>query len=356
MHDAGLSHMTEPLREMLGDAGFFLRGYRERHGVKLAALVCDILPQEVLLAFGTLPLRVPVLGKPDACACGHASLEERLDGMETAYDCIIIPGNCPAGRTGIRDTLPVYNFCVPGGYGEEFAIQLHKALDDLLRAMGAGSIADIRADALREAAELYNTLRRLVRGIASMRAQKPRLLSQGDLFLIFEAAAALPPEMLIEHLSAILDALNAVEGHDSEEPRVKVLAAGGVLSDAGPLQEFERAGCLVVEDDFCNGRRQFDLSHNAPSPGLYYEILDAFSYRPFCPAQRNVEERFELFYKLLRIHGIDLVVFLEDTMCEHALKQMGLLRIRLMRAGIDPVVTATGRAFDDLRSYLEAVQ
>jgi hypothetical protein len=35
---------------------------------------------------------------------------------------------------------------------------------------------------------------------------------------------------------------------------------------------------------------------------------------------------------------------------------MGLLRIRLMRAGIDPVVTATGRAFDDLRSYLEAVR
>ena len=50
------------------------------------------------------------------------------------------------------------------------------------------------------------------------------------------------------------------------------------------VDDMRMPAALSLEDDFCNGRRQFDLSHNASSEYLYYEILDACTYRPLCPS------------------------------------------------------------------------
>ena len=93
--------------------------------------------------------------------------------------------------------------------------------------------------------------------------------------------------------------------------------------------EIERAGCVVAEDDICNGRRQFDISHNPESRGLYYEMLDALSYRPLCPSLRPVNERFDLLYRDLKNYGIEMVVFLRDTLDRAMAAELETLRVRL---------------------------
>lgn len=351
MKSSRLGYLVEPLREMIYQADMIIRGYREKKGIKVAGLSCDILPFEVLASFGILPLRIPLqAGNTFGCAAGELSPALRQDEV---YDYIIIPGKC-CGRKG--SMAPALEFISPAGYGEEAAIGLHHAMDALLREMGLSGIKELDARKLAEVTESYNVMRRLIRGIAEARRGKPDLLSNEDLFLLFESAMVLPPEHVTDTLAAVLETLNR-EQAKTGKTGFSVMAAGGYLREAGILDGMEEAGCLVAEDDFCNGRRQFDLSHNASSEYLYYEILDAFTYRPLCPSLRGPEERYELLYKLLKNHGIETVVFLGDGDAGHGGGCPGrslereYLRVRLMRAGIDPVITTGAEAASAMREY-----
>jgi benzoyl-CoA reductase/2-hydroxyglutaryl-CoA dehydratase subunit BcrC/BadD/HgdB len=121
------------------------------------------------------------------------------------------------------------------------------------------------------------------------------------------------------------------------------------------LDEIEEAGCLIVEDDACGGRRQFDMSYNHESPDLLGEILDAFSYRPRCPSVRPVGERIELFYSMVKSHGIEMVIFIEDLCCPSRQRDIENLRIRLMRSGVDPMVVSSKDAVVKIRDYVSKI-
>jgi benzoyl-CoA reductase/2-hydroxyglutaryl-CoA dehydratase subunit BcrC/BadD/HgdB len=177
-----------------------------------------------------------------------------------------------------------------------------------------------------------------------------------DLMDIYEAASTLPPSTVTDPLAVILDGLNGKGRPEGDSGRIKAMVSGGCLADGGLLDLVESAGCLITEDDFCNGIRQFDMSHNASSEYLYYEILDAFSYSPLCPSLRPPEDRFELLFAMLKNYGIQMVIFLKDTMCSPAADELEYIRVRLMRSGVDPVITDTGSAVETLRSYLDAIR
>jgi benzoyl-CoA reductase/2-hydroxyglutaryl-CoA dehydratase subunit BcrC/BadD/HgdB len=237
------------------------------------------------------------------------------------------------------------------GYGDEASRSLHQSLDDLLTAAKIGQVSQIERNHLREATIRYDTLRRLLRGISARRREKPHLLSNSDLFALFTAAVSLPPELVVECLSRIIEAMEKEES-TSVGDLIPGLIYAGCVNDATSLDEVEEAGILLVEDDTCSGRRQFDLSFNPDSPRLYGEILDAFSYRPLCSSLRPVEERFELFYRLLKNHGIEVVVFIEDLCCPSRKGDIEFLRVRLMRSGVDPLVISSADALKSVKEYV----
>lgn len=94
------------------------------------------------------------------------------------------------------------------------------------------------------------------------------------------------------------------------------------------------------------------MSYNHESADLYDEILDAFSYRPRCPSVRTVDERVALFYSMIKGHGIEMVIFIEDLCCPARRRDVDALRIRLMRSGVDPLVLTSGDAAEKIRDYL----
>ena len=126
-----------------------------------------------------------------------------------------------------------------------------------------------------------------------------------------------------------------------------------MFSPAELAGNIESLGINVAEDDSCAGRRCFDLSTNAESDYLFYELLDSYSYRPLTPCMRTQEERYELLYKLLRNHGIETVIFVEDAGCGLSSAHIDYLRVRMMRDGIDPLVITPVNCAEKIRGYLE---
>jgi len=348
MNKSTLSHVVEPLREMLGQYDFVLRGFRERSGMKLAAVTCDFLPAEIVSCPGLVPLRLPSFITGRCVAAGVPA----LGGLSETYDCLVVPSGC-AGRHGIGEPgVPVHEFEYPSGWGGEARRKMEAALEGLLRAEGLPGPESLDRERLRAATIEYNAYRRLARGIASVRKEKPDCLSCADLAVVFEAAGVFPPDGAAGHLASILDALNRAE---SEGPggMVPVLAHASFAGGASLLDGIEDAGCLVVEDDLCGGRRELDMSYNHEAGDLFAEILDAFSYRPRCPSVRPLGERVELFYSMLKSHGIEAVIIIEDLCCPARARDIGELRVRLMRAGVDPLVVKSSDAYEKVREYVE---
>jgi hypothetical protein len=346
MNEAALSYRVDPLREMIGQFDMVIRGFRERTGARIAGTVCDVLPAEITASLGLVPVRVPLMAGRCCVAAGLPDIGD-IGGI---YDFMVLPRGC-AGRGGAAGLkTPVLEFSLPAGWGEEACREMALSLDALLRAAGCGGTSSIDAARLRAVTAEYNALRRLVRGIGSLRNERPGLLSCGDLGVVHEAAAIFPPGEVAGHLASLLEAMNAA-GSSAASRVLPVLVYAG-FTDGAVLDELEEAGCRVVEDDACGGRRQFDMSYNHELPDLFGEILDAFSYRPRCPSVRTVAERVELFYTMMKGHGIELVVFIEDRCCPARLRDIEALRVRLMRSGVDPIVATSANAAAKIREYV----
>jgi hypothetical protein len=344
MLESKLTHLADPLREMLCNVELFLGAFRERTGARLAGVTCDMFPPEVTASLGLLTTRMP---SPASGCCTAAGAS---DAPGNVYDCLVVPHGC-TGRGGLPDHgLPVIEFPCPAGWGGESSAALAAALDGLLESAGCGGLASIDAAALRAATQEYNVLRRLARGIASARSGKPELFSCRDLAVVHEAAMVFPPPVVSGHLAALLEALNGTAGGGGS--RVPALTYASFTGADPVFDAMEEAGCLIVEDDACGGRRQFDMSYNHESPELLTEILDAFSFRPRCPAVRPVEERVDLFYSMMKSQGIELVIFVRDLCCPARARDIERLRVKLMRLGVDPLVVNSADAAERVGDYI----
>ena len=264
MNTSTLSHMVDPLREMLGQYDFIIRGFRERSGMKIAALTCDILPVEIVSCLGLLPLRLPSF----ITGCCVAEGVPALGPLAGAYDCLVVPEKCAGrGATG-SPGVPVRVFAYPSGWGEAARRGMETSLEGLLRGEGLPGLAALDRDRLRAATIERNAFRRLARGIATVRRDKPDCLSNADLSVVFEAAAVFPPSVAGPHLAALLDALNRAESAGAPG-LVPSLVYASFAGEAALFDAIEEAGCQVAEDDACGGEAgaRHVVQPRGPGPG-----------------------------------------------------------------------------------------
>lgn len=347
MLESNLSYLIDPLREMLYQYPMVIGRFRQESGARVAGVTCDMFPPEITASLGLVPLRIPLPMTGHCTAAGAAEIATR----EGLYDILVVPRGC-AGRDRVSEgTVRVHEFACPPGWGEESCRIMELSLGKLLEAAGAPALASIDPRNLAAVTAGYNASRRMVRGILSARRKKPDLLSCRDLGVILEAAMALPPSVTAEYLAAVLDALNRT-GSAGDGAMTPALVYASFAGGADVLDEIEEAGCLIVEDDLCGGRRQYDMSYNHESADLYREILDAFSYRPLCPSVRSVEERNALLYSMVKGQGIETVIFIRDLCCASRQRDIGALRVRLMRSGVDPLVVTSSDAAEKVREYI----
>ncbi len=349
MNKSELSIKIDPLRELMGDYATVMNGYRERTGKKIAGFSCEILPFEIIHSFGIQPLTIP-LAYSQKCCSGGGEYADMFDVLIYPRRCSCLSG--PDKETRNEKGVPLYLYDTFSGYGRDASIALHESTGKMLKSLFNFDIKDIDIKNLAGSVTIYNELKSLVRGILELRKKNPAAISNNDLYAVLDAAFSLPPEIVKEYLLNIFKTLKA-SGESGTGFRVNVLVYSSRYGAGKLLDEIEDAGCHVYEDDLCGGRRRFDLSYNASSEYLYYEILDSFSYGPLCPSIRDVNERSELLYKMIKKHGIDAVIFIKDSCCPAREEQIEDLRIMLMRSCVDAVVVTAENCLDCVKDYAE---
>lgn len=319
-----------------------IKNYKDEKGKKIIASPCFFIPPEINSAFNIVTLKIPefILNDPN-----------RSDKLNSLYDAIIIPEKECYCSKSINSGTAAHLFRTPAGFGEDAAVSLHNEIASMLAELFEIELKSINIETLQRETSTHEKLRRIVRSISSLRSENRFLLNHTELSLIFETALILPPEAAIEYIAPVLEEMRKIsDKHD--KVLIQGMLYGGKTIPSVIADSIEESGILLIEDDSCSGRRLFDISLNAESEYIFYEILDAYSYRALTPCMRSVNERYELLYKLLRNYNISTVIFFRDQNCSESVKDIEYLRIKMMRDGIDPLVIDENNYREIVRDYI----
>ncbi len=305
-----------------------ISGFKTEKNKKIIASPYLFIPPEINAAFNIITLKIPEFILKD---------KDHLKNLTSLYDAVIISDKACFCNQSITPDSSAYIFRTPEGFGEDASVSLHNEIMQMLKSLFNIDIKSINIEILQKETAVYDRLRRLVRSISALRSENRDLLSNSELSLIFETAQILPPETAIDYISPILEEMKKIDDK-VKNSKIKGMLYGGKSIPSDIADWIENTGILIIEDDSCTGRRLFDISLNADSEYIFYELLDSYSYRSLTPCLRPVSERYELLYKLLKNFNIETVIFYKDENCDESNKDIDYLRIKMMRDGIDPLV------------------
>ncbi|MCL1865343.1 MAG: 2-hydroxyacyl-CoA dehydratase family protein [Spirochaetes bacterium] len=304
-----------------------IKDYKEKYGKKIIISPYYFIPPEISAAFNIVTLKIPEF------ILNQSSMLNRVNSI---FDMIVISDReCFCNKN--MKSVEHYIFKTPEGFGEDTAVALHNELSLMLKTLFNIDIQSIDIEALQRETAVYERLRRLIRNISALHYENRTVLTNNELSLIFEISLILPPEIAIQYINPVLEEIK-ISDTKHDDIKIKSLLYGKKCIPADIADNIEKMGIFIIEDDLCTGRRIFDISLNAESEYIFYELLDAYSYRALFPCLRPVSERYELVYKLLKNYQIDCVIFYKDENCHDLNRDIDYLRIKMMRDGIDPLV------------------
>lgn len=340
-----ISEALDKIKKIESTYEDLIKKYKDENGKRIIASPRFFIPPEINSAFNIVTLKIPefILNDPN-----------RSEKLSSLYDAVIIPKKECCCSKSINPGTAAYLFRTPAGFGEDAAVSLHNEIASMLAELFKIELKSINIETLQRETSTHEKLRRIVRSISSLRSENRFLLSHTELSLIFETALILPPEAAIEYIAPVLEEMRKIsDKHD--KALIQGMLYGGKAIPSVIADSIEESGILLIEDDSCSGRRLFDISLNAESEYIFYEILDAYSYRALTPCMRAVNERYELLYKLLRNYNISTVIFFRDQNCSESVRDIEYLRIKMMRDGIDPLVIDENNYREIVSGYVKRV-
>lgn len=371
---------TDPLQRIHERTEAFIREL-EREPRPDAALgwSCSYTPQELILAAGFTPVRIPTAGgsaqewtqsylPANLCPYVHRLLRAGLSGELAPLRGIVLVESCDPMRRladiwGLyADPDFLYRLDVPRRDDASARAFLGHILRDFRRALEELAGRSIGASDVNRAVAVLNRTRRIMRELALMRAMPRPALTGGQFQRIALCAESMSRERFNEMGADFLSrsrrdllrecaALPGMRG-----PRL--LLAGCLAEDSGLQALIEDCGARVVADDLCSGMRHFRIgvAENAEDP--LEALASGYLHRAKCPRMRGRGDRVSNLLALARENSCDGVVFHTLTFCDLHQMDLPALQEELQKAGIPclPIEREelTGRDSGQLRTRIQA--
>jgi benzoyl-CoA reductase subunit C len=356
---------ADPVQTLMARAEQLYRDYRlgsvrewkARTGGLAIGYMPVYVPCELLHAQGVLP--VGLLGarddleiiKGDAyyqsyiCHIPRSTIELGLNGSLDVLDGVIFPATCDVIRnlSGMWQMLfpdkLVRYLDVPQNFERAIGGRFYREeLERLSADLTARGAAPLDAGALREAIASYNTYRRIVRELYTLRHQEPWKVPTSELYLMLRATLVLPVD---EAILMLLEYRDAADASTSRKPmdQARVLVTGSFCEQPpiGLIRTLERAGCYIVDDDLVQVHRWIrgDIVAVAGADPLG-NLADAFLDQSIASPTRYIgedEKGRDLVERVAR-SGAEGVIFCAPSFCDPALLDQPMVVKAVERAGI----------------------
>lgn len=310
-------------------------------------------PREIIHACGGLPVALQGGGdaveviRGDACFQSYichlprSTVELGLSGDYDALDGLTCPGTCDVIRnlSGIWQILfpkkAVRYLDLPQTFDASGRSFYRRELEELGKMVESCGGVPLTTERLAASLAAFDENRAAVEALYDLRAEAPHLVPTAELYLVVRAGNVIPVEEHTAMLRAFADACRSRPAR--REDRIRVVAVGAFCEQPplGLLRSLERAGCFVVDDDFCLGARHVK-GPLATAGDPLDSLVHAYSARSrFASSRWNEEKkRGEDLVRTVRERGAEGVVLMAPSFCDPALLDQPPLQTALDDAGV----------------------
>ena len=311
-------------------------------GKKIIGYFCSYFPLEILTAADLVPYRIT--GRltetvtdahsycdPAVCPFITSCFDAALKGAYDFLDGWVTPDSCDSRVNLYR--IWNYNRPMPYSYWlnvpnflDEASFKFFKEELVLFKeSIEKFTQMEISEHKLRDAIDLHNEQRALLRELYQLRKPEPPLIWGSEVLQIQIAIASLPIEEGNQLLKGVISEIK--ERSDGPESKKRLLVWGPEIDHPALFKLIEDSGGNVVTDDTCLGTRYFwyDVNNNT-------DLLDGFSdrylNRVMCPRtirgkgdgwatyQQDLEERFGHIRDFAKEFSVDGVILYVMKFCD----------------------------------------
>jgi bzd-type benzoyl-CoA reductase N subunit len=340
------------IRELYQNRDKRARQLREQ-GRKVVGYFCCYPSLEIMTAAGVVPYRIvgniqePITRADthlEVIVCGYArsSLDIALKGVYDFFDGVVIPGTCETIDKLYRiwqDVLePQYYchyLCIPHVV-QPSSLEFFKAeLVAFKKSMEKLTSIEISDQRLREAIELCNKVRVLVRELYELRKQDPPLISGTEVMETILAGMSIPMEEFRDMLKAVIEEVKRRRNGPEKKP-ARLLIYGTELDDAALVEMVEGSNANVVMDDMCLGTRYYwhDVGVTGdPLEDIAVRYLD----KTACPCtfrDERGQQRFQYLLDYARDFKVNGVILAVSNFCDCHEYDVPDVRDALKEAGL----------------------
>ena len=245
-----------------------LKGERK----KVIGYLCIYPVLEMMTALDLVPYRIlgdmkEPITKADAClptvvcpfirSCLDLGLKGRydfLDGVVMAHVCDVGEKTAHIWEIYLHPSYS-YFIDVPHTVHKAAQRQLKELLKDFKKTLESFTGRELSAGRLKEAIQIHNQQRALVRELYELRKPDPPLISGVETLQVMKALMSIPMEEGNELLRQVIREVK--ERKDSLERKTRLLVWGSIIDDTPLIEMIEEAGANVVMDDTCVGSRAY---------------------------------------------------------------------------------------------------
>ena len=352
----------------------------KRGGGKVIGYPCTYLPEEIIYAAGMLPYRLrgtgcvgltiadTFLSRTAHCSFARSVLELGLTDRYDFLDGVVYTNGCDHMRRaydnwkaqpetpGFMYMLPVPHTITPHGlkWYQEEVVAFKQQLEGFFH-------VEINDTNLRQAIEVYNETRRLLRQLYELRNEKQPPITGAETLRIVIASVSMPRVKYNELLAQSLDEIRGRKGISGY--RARLMVVGSANDDPALIGLIEATGGLVVADSLCFGARSFwDLDDETCNP--LDSIANRYYYHTPCPRMYGeFPRRIDFVKDIATKAGVDGIVLqtikycdlhgVENALLERNLEKEGIPTLRLERE-YGPLAD-TGRIRTRVQAFLERI-
>jgi bzd-type benzoyl-CoA reductase N subunit len=324
----------------------------KRQGKKVVGFMCSFVPEEILYTGDILPYRIRPIGcqgtsAADAymshinCSLSRCHLQYILDGKYDFLDGLVVVRSCDHVRR-LHDILKMTNSTafpfleimnVPRTVSDESIGMYRTELETLCQKVESHFGAKITETGLREAIDLHNETRRLLRELYALRQRENPPLTGTECLSVVLASAMMPKDQYNELLKGLLEELRQREGVSEYRARLMVSGSGG-CDNPEYFQMMENLGALVVTDTLCLGSRYF-WEPAQVEDDLLLSLAKYYLNRPSCALSvQKVGERSKFMTEMAKAFNVDGIIYQRMKYCDLWGGQLLNIRKKLNEADI----------------------
>lgn len=326
------------LKELYQDRQLRVRELKQQGG-KAIGYYCCYPPVELITAAGLIPYRIQgdvkePITQADAyletimCPFIRSTFDLALKGRYDFLDGLIIPHSCDTverlyniwrfyKKTDYLHYINVPHMIHAGSY-EFFKNEVLNFKKSLEKYTGQ----EITKAKIRQAVEVHNRNRRLLRQLYDLRKPNPPLVSGTEVLEMIVAGMTIPAAEFGDLLEA---AINDVKKRNQPaHPGARVMIYGSEIDDIAFVELTESCGANVVMDDLCTGTRHFWHDVEAtldPVDG----IVERYLGKVVCPRtyrdrkatrEEDFENRFSYLKQYAKDFNVDGVILYVIRYCD----------------------------------------